>query len=66
MSAAALNHGGELMYDKLQLTLSRSASLMFGSEMDGVHYAAENRYEDRTVTVPWRVEPEAVLCCSFH
>lgn len=66
MSAAALNHGRELMYNKLQLTLSRSASLMYGSETDGVHYAAENRYEDGTVTVPRRVEPEAVLCCSFR
>lgn len=63
MSAAALNHGGELMNDKLQLTLSRRASRI---ETDGVHYAAENRYEDGSVTVPRRAEPEAVLCCSFH
>lgn len=54
------------MYNKLQLTLSRSASLMRGSETDGVHYAAENRYEEGTVTVPRRVEPEAAPCCSFR
>lgn len=66
MSAAALNHGGGLMYNKLQLTLSRSASLMRGSETDGVHYAAENRYEEGAATVPRRAEPEAAPCCSFR
>lgn len=66
MSAAALNHGGGLMHDKLQLTPSRSASLTRGSETDGVHYAAESRYEDGAVTVPQRAEPEAAPCCSFR